>query len=133
MALARLRIAYFEFIAEHLRHMNHEERVMLPATQRWASDEQRAATLGRIIGGLSPEMYATWMRWMLPALMPDELAGMLRGLVNAPAQLMATVERVAADSFHGPCVGSAGQHPCGARFRASHETDSHSSCVYLRP
>ena len=96
-ALARLRIAYFEFIAEHLLHMNHEEREMLPATQRWASDEQLAATLGRIIGGMSPEMYARWMRWMLPALMPLELAGMLRGLASAPPQLLATVEAIAAD------------------------------------
>lgn len=96
-ALARLRIAYFDFVGEHLRHMNREEREMLPATQRWASDETLAATLGQIIRGMSPEMYAMWMRWMLPALMPTELAGMLRGLAQAPAPLMAIVAEVAAE------------------------------------
>lgn len=97
VALARLRIAYFDFVGEHLRHMNREEREMLPATQRWASDEELAGTLGQIISGTSPETYATWLRWMLPALMPTELAGMLRGIVQAPAPLMAIVETVAAD------------------------------------
>jgi hemerythrin-like domain-containing protein len=96
VTLAKLRHVFFGFVAEHLLHMNHEEREMLPATQRWVTDEQLTEVLRRIIGGMPPERHAQWMRWMIPALAPQELAGMLRGLAAAPPQMLQTVERIAA-------------------------------------
>jgi len=97
VTLSKLRHVYFDFVAEHLLHMNHEEREMLPATQRLATDEQLSDVLRRIIGGMPPERNAQWMHWMIPALAPQELAAMLRGLVAAPPQMLETVERIAAD------------------------------------
>lgn len=96
-ALAVLRRSVHDFTAGQLTHMNREEREMLPATQRVASDEQLRAVLGTILGGITIERHAAWMRWMLPSLTPQELDTLLRGLAAAPVERLAMVARVAAE------------------------------------
>ncbi len=94
-ALTVVRRSYHEFVAGQLLHMNHEEREMLPATQRLISDANLAEIRRGIVSSTAPERYAQWMRWMLPALTPQELAEMARGLAAAPPQLSQLVEAVA--------------------------------------
>lgn len=96
-ALAVLRRSIHEFVAGQLLHMNHEERAMLPATRRIGSDEQLTSVRGQIVGSIPPDRYLVWMRWMLPALTPQELADMIRGLASAPPQVLHMIEGVAVD------------------------------------
>jgi hemerythrin-like domain-containing protein len=90
--LTALRRSFHQLVAGHLSHMNHEEESILPATWRHLSEEQLRTILMNIQKNISPDRYAQWMHWMLPALQPQEFAGMLRGMAaSAPKEM---VERV---------------------------------------
>ncbi|MBE0642527.1 MAG: hemerythrin domain-containing protein [Bacteroidetes bacterium] len=96
-ALAVVRRSYHDFVAGQLLHMNHEEREMLPATQRLISNGNLAEIRRGIVGSIPPDRYIQWLGWMLPALTPQELTEMFDGLATAPPQFGQMVEAVAAD------------------------------------
>ncbi len=98
-ALTALRRSFHVLVAGHLYHMNHEEEQILPATQRYLTDEQLQSIFATIQKSIPPDRYAQWMQWMLPALQPMELAGMLRGMsMSAPKEAMDRILRLAEHS-----------------------------------
>jgi len=68
-----LRLAFFDFLAFTLVHLNHEEETALPASQRYLADDQLLAIRAQIQQASPPDQYEQWMRWMLPALTTAEL------------------------------------------------------------
>jgi hypothetical protein len=68
-----------ELAAAYLSHVAREEVTVLPATRRHFGDEELMAMRAAIIQSQPPEQYEEWLRWMLPALNPAELTGMLAG------------------------------------------------------
>jgi hemerythrin-like domain-containing protein len=90
-----LRLFFFDFLAFTLVHLNHEEETALPASLRNLSNEQLISIRADIQRTTPPDVYRQWLRWMLPALNPQELRGMLaQARDKAPAatyQLMLDV------------------------------------------
>jgi CRISPR/Cas system Type II protein with McrA/HNH and RuvC-like nuclease domain len=77
-----------DFFAYYATHMNKEEKTLVPAMQKYFTDEQIAGMRAKIMQGKSPERLAEWMRWMLPSLNINELVGMVNGLKKtAPPQV----------------------------------------------
>jgi hypothetical protein len=72
-----LHLAFFEFLAFTLMHLNHEEVTALPASLLHMTDEALLAIRAEIHRKTQPELYREWLRWMLPALNPKELRNML--------------------------------------------------------
>jgi len=68
-----------ELAAYYLGHLAREEVTLLPATQAHFGDEELLAMRAQIMASMTPERYAEWLAWMLPALNLDELGGMLAG------------------------------------------------------
>jgi hemerythrin-like domain-containing protein len=94
--LTALRRSFLQLVAGHLAHMNHEEEHILPATWRYLGEGELQEILMNIQKNIAPDRYAQWMRWMLPALQPRELAGMLRAMAaSAPKEMMERVLSVA--------------------------------------
>ncbi|MCZ7556263.1 MAG: hemerythrin domain-containing protein [Bacteroidia bacterium] len=95
-ALSVVRRTFHQLVAGHLSHMNHEEEQILPATWRYLTEEQLQTILMNIQKNIPADRYTEWMYWMLPALQPQELAGMLRGMAaSAPKEMVDLVLRVA--------------------------------------
>jgi iron-sulfur cluster repair protein YtfE (RIC family) len=81
-----LRLAFFDFLAFTLVHLNHEEETALPASLRHLTDDQLLAIRTDIQRTTPPDVYRDWLRWMLPALNPQELRSMLaQAREKAPA------------------------------------------------
>lgn len=81
-----LHLAFFDFLAFTLVHLNHEEETALPASLRHLSNEKLLSIRADIQRTTPPDVYREWLRWMLPALNPQELRGMLaQAREKAPA------------------------------------------------
>lgn len=90
-----LSIYFTDLIAFYLSHMNREEETVLPVSQQLLSNEELTAIRVRIQMNTSPERYAEWMRWMLPALNIRELAGLYRQVKNsAPAPVFEKIQSI---------------------------------------
>jgi iron-sulfur cluster repair protein YtfE (RIC family) len=71
--------------AEMLVHMMEEERDTQPIFWKYMTDEQIMAFEPRILGNMTPEMSALWMRYIIPSQPHATLLEMFRGmLASAP-------------------------------------------------
>jgi iron-sulfur cluster repair protein YtfE (RIC family) len=66
--------------AEMLIHMMEEERDTQPVFWQYMTDEQLQAFEPRIMSNMTPELSATWLRYIIPALPYAELVGMFTGM-----------------------------------------------------
>jgi hypothetical protein len=75
------------FVAENLTHMHIEETENNAVLQRAYTDAELIAIEQAIVASLTPQEQGLTMRWMIPAMNPEERAEMLLGaLANMPAQ-----------------------------------------------
>jgi Hemerythrin HHE cation binding domain len=84
-----------EFFAYYLAHMNKEETTIVPAMKEHFTDQQMRAMQGAIMGAMSPEKLANYLRWMLPSLSMGELTTLLGGIKHsAPAPFLQMVNGI---------------------------------------
>jgi hypothetical protein len=71
------------FVAENLQHMHIEETANNAALWAHYTDAELMEIHHRLLASISPEENLDVIRWIVPALMPVQRAGMLGGLKNA--------------------------------------------------
>jgi hemerythrin-like domain-containing protein len=96
-AAAQLNRRFNDLVAYYLTHLAYEEDTALPATQRHFSDDELQAMQAEILGAITPDRYADWMKWMLSALNRVELTDMFRGMkATAPPAALEGMKQLAA-------------------------------------
>ena len=68
------------FVADNFQHMHVEETAHNAALWAAYSDDELAALHDRLMASLPPEEVMQVARWMVPALTPEERAGLLNGI-----------------------------------------------------
>jgi len=97
---ARLNRAVNNLLAFYLTHLNNEEATVLPLTWKYLTDDQIRAIRTKIQMATPPEQFAEWMKWMLPSLNVNELAGMFSGIKKAaPPQVLEKMIRLAEENL----------------------------------
>ncbi|MEN4920721.1 hemerythrin domain-containing protein [Achromobacter spanius] len=84
------------FVGENFAHMHIEESQHNQVLWACYSDEELRALEGAIVASLPPAENLCVLRWMIPAMTPDERAGLLAGLQAAapPAVVEAVLDAV---------------------------------------
>ena len=76
------------FVREYFRHMDEEEVQMNQIIWQHFNNEEILEWQGRILSELSPDQFAKWFRFIIPALSPIEQSIMLGGFkANAPSEV----------------------------------------------
>ncbi len=89
---ARINREANEFFAFYLAPMNKEEVTIVPAMKEQFTDQQMQAMQGAIIGAMTPERLANYLRWMRLSLTLVELTRFMGGVKHgAPPQLVQLV------------------------------------------
>ena len=89
-----------DLFAYYLTHLKGEEATLIPAMWRHYTDEQLVAMRANVQSHIPPEVFAVWMRWVLPALNINELTGMFIGLrKGAPAPVLERMSQLAEKSL----------------------------------
>lgn len=86
-AAHRLYLRVAAFVAHNFEHMGIEEGRHNQALWAAYSDEELMGIHGRILAAVTPQEMSMTLRWMIPALTPDERAQLIGGLppeVRAP-------------------------------------------------
>lgn len=80
------------FVAENLQHMHIEETANNAALWAHYTDAELMDIHHRLLASVSPQEHLEVMRWVVPALMPVQRAGMLGGMKNeVPAEFFGAV------------------------------------------
>lgn len=87
---AALYDAVVEFVAGYLSHMNDEEQVVMPALNAGADADELGQIVMQIRMSVPPPDMCTFLRYMLPAMNPEERASTLGGMkMGAPPEIFA--------------------------------------------
>lgn len=85
---AALYDAAVEFVAGYLAHMNDEEQVVMPALDAGAEADELGQIVMQIRMSVPPPQMCIFLRYMLPAMNPDERTTMLGGIkMGAPPEV----------------------------------------------
>lgn len=80
------------FVAENLQHMHIEETANNAALWAHYTDAELMDIHHRLLASVSPQEHLEVVRWIVPALMPVQRAGMLGSMKNeVPAEFFDTV------------------------------------------
>lgn len=91
-AALRLYRGLARFVGENFVHMHLEESHHNQVLWSSYSDDELRALEGAIVASLPPAENLCVLRWMIPAMTPDERAGLLGGVqMAAPAPVFAAV------------------------------------------
>jgi hypothetical protein len=96
-AAFRLQLAFTEFAAFNLSHMNQEETIVKEALWKHFSDAELLAVMHKIVAAIPPEKNARYSFWMLKGLSLNEIVAWYKGIkAGAPPfvfdQMMALAE-----------------------------------------
>jgi hypothetical protein len=90
-----------DLFAYYLTHLSGEEATLIPAMWRHYSDGQLIAMRTNVQSHIPPEVFAVWMRWVLPSLNINELTDMFIGLkMGAPAPVLEHMSQLAEKSLN---------------------------------
>jgi hypothetical protein len=85
-----------DLFAYYLTHLTGEEATLIPAMWKHYTDEQLVAMRANVQRNIPPEVFAVWMRWVLPSLNTNELTDMFIGLKKeAPAPVLEHMSQLA--------------------------------------
>ena len=85
---ATLYDAAVEFVAGYLAHMNDEEHVVMPALNAGADQDELGQIVMQIRMSVPPPQMCIFLRYMLPAMNPDERTTTLGGMkMGAPPEV----------------------------------------------
>jgi hypothetical protein len=94
---AEFYLALSEYHSKYLAHTSEEERVTQPQLWEHFTDDELAGMRNKIIGKLPPGTLITMLRFIAPALNPQERIGLLKGFkMAAPPPFFAAVMEVVA-------------------------------------
>lgn len=79
-AAHRLYLQVAAFVADNFQHMAVEEQRHNQALWDTCSDEELLGIHGRILAAVTPQEMSMTLRWMIPALTPDERALVIGGM-----------------------------------------------------
>ena len=89
-----------ELFAYYLTHLNGEEATLIPAMWKHYTDEELVAMRTNIEKHIPPEVFAEWMKWVLPSLNINELTDMFIGLKKgAPTPVLEHMSQLAEKSL----------------------------------
>ena len=96
----KLNHAANELFAYYLTHLNGEEATLIPAMWKHYTDGQLVAMRTNVEKHIPPEVFAEWMKWVLPSLNINELADMFIGLKRgAPTPVLEHMCQLAENSL----------------------------------
>jgi hypothetical protein len=89
-----------DLFAYYLAHLNGEEATLVPAMWKHYTDEQLVAMRTNVEKHIPPELFTEWMKWVLPSLNINELAGMFIELKEgAPPPVLEHMSQLAEKSL----------------------------------
>jgi hypothetical protein len=89
-----------DLFAYYLTHLKGEEATLVPALWRHYTDEQIVAMRTNVERHIPPEVFAVWMKWVMPSLNINELTDMFIGLKKgAPAPVLEHMSQLAEKSL----------------------------------
>lgn len=89
-----------DLFAFYLTHNNNEEATVLPATQKYHTDEALRAIRATIMKSMSPEQSTDWLSWIFSAGNNNEATSLLVGLKEgAPPPIFENMARIAQNSL----------------------------------
>lgn len=92
--------AVVQLVADYLDHMRHEETVVMPALQDAATPDDLMAITMAIRSSVPPPQMCVFLRYMLPAMNPDERTSTLGGMkMGAPGEVFEMFWNVAGASL----------------------------------
>lgn len=75
------------FVADNFQHMDVEETANNAVLWESHTDEELAAVHDALVASIPPEKMLAYLRWMVPAMAPDERVELLTGIrQNLPAE-----------------------------------------------
>ena len=89
-----------DLFAYYLTHLTGEETTLIPAMWKHYTDEQLIAMRANVQSHIPPEVFAVWMKWVLPSLNINELTDMFIGLKKAPAPVLERMSQLAEKSLN---------------------------------
>lgn len=81
----RLCLEANDLFAAYFSHLNNEEATLVPAMWERFTDAQLRGLRAQFYNHVPLPRFEEWMRWTLPALNPEELEILLRGMRTDPA------------------------------------------------
>jgi len=91
-----------DLFAFYLTHNNNEEATILPATQKYYTDEALRAVRATIMKSMSPEQSADWLSWIFSSVNPNEATSLLVELKeSAPPPIFENMIRIAQNALGG--------------------------------
>ncbi len=89
-----------DLFAFYLTHNNNEEATVLPATQKYHTDEALRAIRATIMKSMSPEQSTDWLSWIFSAGNNNEATSLLVGLKEgAPPPIFENMARIAQNAL----------------------------------
>jgi hypothetical protein len=89
-----------DLFAYYITHMNKEEVTILPATQKYFSDEQLGSIRSKIVASLPPERVPIWIGWIAKSLNVNEQVSLLKALKSEmPSSVFQNILGVAQKSL----------------------------------
>ncbi|MEJ7682318.1 MAG: hemerythrin domain-containing protein [Segetibacter sp.] len=92
----QIQLAFTEFVAFNLSHMNQEETIINEKLWAHYSDDELMAIQQKVVATVSPEKNAKYGYWMLKGLSQNEIIGWYREIKeNAPPFVLAQMLKLA--------------------------------------
>ena len=89
-----------DLFAYYVTHLTGEETTLIPAMWKHYTDEQLVALRANVQRNIPPEVFAVWMKWVMPSLNINELTDMFIGLKKgAPAPVLGHMCQLAEKSL----------------------------------
>jgi len=89
-----------DLFAFYLAHNNNEEATVLPATQKYHTDEALRAIRATIMKSMSPEQSTDWLSWIFSSGNNNEATNLLVGLKQgAPPPIFENMARIAQNAL----------------------------------
>ena len=89
-----------DLFAFYLAHNNNEEATVLPATQKYHTDEALRAIRATIMKSMSPKQSTDWLSWIFSSINTNEATSMLVELKKgAPPPVFENMARIAQDAL----------------------------------
>ncbi len=85
-----------DLFAFYLTHINKEEATILPATQKYHTDEAIRAIRATIMKSMSPEQSTDWFSWIFSSINTNEATGLLASVKKgSPPLIFERMSRIA--------------------------------------
>jgi len=89
-----------DLFAYYLTHLSSEEATLIPALWKHYTDEQIVAMRINVESHIPPEVFAVWMKWVMPSLNINELTDIFIELKKgAPAPVLEHMSQLAEKSL----------------------------------